>query len=49
MFFLPLLLNIGLYTYTLRYKPDIKIPGFLRNVFKKNPKNNFQKILNILN
>jgi hypothetical protein len=36
--FLPILLNIGLYTYTVRYKSGIKISGFLRNVFffKKN-------------
>jgi len=27
--------NIGLYTYTVKYKSDIKIPGFLLNIFKK--------------
>ena len=39
--FLPILLNIGLYFYTVRYKPGIKIPGFLRNISKKFKK--FQK------
>ena len=33
--FLPSLLNIGLYTYIVRYKSGIKIPGFLRNILKK--------------
>ena len=32
--FLPILFNIGLYTYTVRYKSGIKIPGFLQNIFK---------------
>jgi len=33
--FLPILHNIGLYIYTVKYKSDIKIPGFLRNIFLK--------------
>jgi hypothetical protein len=33
--FLPSLLNIGLYTYMIRYKSGIKMPGFLRNIQKK--------------
>jgi hypothetical protein len=33
--FLPSLLNIGLYTYMVRYKSGIKTPGFLRNTSKK--------------
>jgi hypothetical protein len=33
--FLPILHNIGLYIYTIRYKPGIKIPDFLQNIFKK--------------
>ena len=33
--FLPILHNIGLYIYTIRYKPGIKIPEFLQNIFKK--------------
>jgi hypothetical protein len=33
--FLPILHNIGLYIYTVKYKSDIKIPGFLRNISKK--------------
>jgi len=32
--FLPSLLNIGLYTYMVRYKSGIKTPGFLRNISK---------------
>jgi hypothetical protein len=34
--FLPILHNIGLYIYTVKYKSGIKIPGFLRNISKKN-------------
>jgi len=33
--FLPILHNIGLYIYTVKYKPGIKIPVFLRNISKK--------------
>jgi hypothetical protein len=33
--FLPILHNIGLYIYTIKYKSGIKIPGFLRNISKK--------------
>jgi hypothetical protein len=33
--FLSILHNIGLYIYTVRYKPGIKIPNFLQNIFKK--------------
>jgi hypothetical protein len=36
----PILLNIALYTYTVRYKSSIKIPDF----FQKNFKNIFKKI-----
>jgi len=32
--FLPILHNIGLYIYTVKYKSGIKIPGFLRNISK---------------
>jgi len=39
--------NIGLYIYTVKYKSNIKIPGFLQNIFKKNSKH-FQKEKNIL-
>jgi hypothetical protein len=28
-YFLPILHNIGLYIYTVKYKSGIKIPGFL--------------------
>jgi len=31
--FLPILHNIGLYIYTVKYKSGIKIPGFLWNIF----------------
>jgi hypothetical protein len=34
--FLPILHNIGLYIYTVKYKSGIKIPGFLWNISKKN-------------
>jgi hypothetical protein len=44
--FLPILLNIGLYTYIVRYKSGIKIPGFLRNISKKNSKHFQKKISN---
>jgi len=43
--------NIGLYIYTVKYKSGIKIPGFLRNISKRNKKNiskHFQKEKNIL-
>jgi hypothetical protein len=42
--FLPILHNIGLYIYTVKYKSGIKIPGFLRNISKKN-QNTFKKII----
>jgi hypothetical protein len=38
--FLPILLNIRLYFYIVRYKSDIKTPGFLLNLKK------FKKIQN---
>jgi hypothetical protein len=41
--FLPILHNIGLYIYTVKYKPGIKIPVFLRNISKK--KKNKQKYI----
>jgi len=44
--FLPILHNIGLYIYTVKYKSSIKIPGFLQNISKKNSKH-FQKEKNI--
>jgi hypothetical protein len=34
--FLPILHNIGLYIYIVKYNSGIKIPGFLRNISKKN-------------
>jgi len=34
--FLPILYDIGLYIYIVKYKSGIKIPGFLRNLSKKN-------------
>jgi len=46
--FLPILHNIGLYIYIIKYKSGIKIPDFLQNISKKtkmfsclrpNPKN----------
>jgi len=37
--FLPILHNIGLYIYTVKYKFGIKISGFLQNISKKNLKN----------
>jgi hypothetical protein len=33
--FPPILHNIELYIYTVKYKSGIKIPGFLRNISKK--------------
>jgi hypothetical protein len=36
--FLPLLYNIGLYIYTVKYKSGIKIHGFLQNISKKSKK-----------
>jgi hypothetical protein len=33
--FLPILHNIGLYIYTIKYKSGIKILGFLQNISKK--------------
>jgi len=33
--FLPILLNIWLYAYTITFKSDIKIPDFLRTVSKE--------------
>ena len=41
--FLPILHNIGLYIYTLKYKSGIKIPSFLWNISKK-----IQNILKII-
>jgi hypothetical protein len=47
--FLPILYNIGLYIYTVKYKSGIKIPGFLQNISKKiKISNHFQKEKNIL-
>ena len=43
--FLSNLHNIGLYIYIVRYKSDIKIPGFLRNISKKISKH-LKKLLN---
>jgi len=43
--FLPILHNIGLYIYTVKYKFDIKIPGFLRNISKKNYFHEYGQIL----
>ena len=37
--FLPILHNIGLYIYTVRYKLGIKIPDFLQNIFTKKIQN----------
>jgi hypothetical protein len=34
-YFLPILYNIGLYIYTVKYKSGIKIPGFFWNISKK--------------
>ena len=45
--FLLILHNIGLYIYIVKYKSGIKIPVFLRNVFKKKNSKHFQKEKNI--
>jgi hypothetical protein len=45
--FLPILHNIGLYIYTVKYKSGIKIPGFSLKYFKKKLKT-FSKRKNIL-
>jgi hypothetical protein len=45
--FLPILHNIVLYIYTVKYKSGIKIPDFSSKYFKKNFKT-FLKIKNIL-
>jgi len=42
--FLSILHNIGLYIYTVKYKFDIKIPGFLQNISKKLKKFSKKKI-----
>jgi len=46
--FLSILHNIGLYIYTVKYKSNIKVPGFLRNFSKKKFQNIFKKEKNIL-
>jgi len=46
--FLSILHNIGLYIYTVKYKSGIKIPGFLRNISKKN-QNILKKCQKLLN
>jgi len=33
--FLPILHNIRLYIYTVKYKSDLKIPCFIQNISKK--------------
>ena len=43
IFFLPILHNIGLYIYTVKYKSCIKIPGFLWNISKKRKLKHSQK------
>jgi hypothetical protein len=45
--FLPILHNIGLYIYTVKYKFGIKILGFIKNISKKISKH-FKKEKNIL-
>jgi hypothetical protein len=47
--FLPILHNIGLYIYTVKYKFSIKIPGFLRNISKKIQNVFKKKYQNLLN
>jgi len=47
--FLPILHNIGLYIYTVKYKSGIKIPGFLRNISKKKFKTFSKKSQKLLN
>jgi hypothetical protein len=44
--FLPILHNIGLYIYTVKYKSGIKIPGFLRK-FSYKKRLFFKKIKNV--
>ena len=46
--FLSILHNIGLYIYTVKYKSNIKVPGFLQNFSKKKFQNIFKKEKNIL-
>jgi len=41
--FLPILYDIGLYIYTVKYKSGIKIPGFLQNISKTKIQNIFKK------
>jgi len=38
-YFLPILHNIGLYIYIVKYKSGIKIPGFFQNISRKISKN----------
>jgi len=42
-YFLPILHNIGLYIYTVKYKSGIKIPGFLRIIQKSKKNQNILK------
>ena len=44
--FLPILHNIGLYIYIVKYKSSIKIPGFLLNIFLKKIKTFLKNIKN---
>jgi len=44
IYFLPILHNIGLYIYTVKYKSGIKILGFLQNISKIKKEKNFKKI-----
>jgi hypothetical protein len=37
--FLPILHNIGLNIYTVKYKSGIKIPGFFSKIFQKKNQN----------
>jgi len=37
--FQPILHNIRFYIYIVKYKSNIKIPGFLQNILKKNVQN----------
>jgi len=46
--FLFILHNIGLYIYTVKYKSNIKVPGFLQNFSKNKFQNIFKKGKNIL-
>jgi hypothetical protein len=43
--FLPILHNIGLYIYIVKYKSGIKIPGFFPKYFKKKIQNILKKNL----